>query len=376
MLLRLWDNMTRLENALADHNTYKMYSTIVTEGLNFAMVEPDDNNFSEQPVLDIEQVRILPMSHKYKSSAMHAGLMIYSVDGQTDFILNDAMLRVKTGDILIHQVHYALSGQDDIDIYRDLIRTLFGTHRINLIGLVFTFSGSGQFTNGMRWTPMSSQHTLPIHPTEQKLLEIVLVTLYMNNAWLSMPMAAHSDVETLSQSAKKQYLLKLGEIEQVFNKRRQPQEKSYYSALPNLLRMGHHSEDNFRSFEWTPSRQQTFDETVQRLLDELYNLIQQVFQDGEFDNDQYAYYDDSTKRLFSNLVNNSAQSQAYSVPPLSVYSAQPQAYSAPTLPVYSAQPQAYSAPTLPVYSAQPQPYSTQPPMYSARRNYFAQQQYQ
>ncbi|CAF4581457.1 unnamed protein product, partial [Rotaria magnacalcarata] len=59
--------------------------------------------------------------------------------------------------------------------------------------------------------------------------------------------------------------------------------------------MGHHSEDNFRSFEWTPSRQQTFDETVQRLLDELYNLIQQVFQDGEFDNDQYAYYDDSTK---------------------------------------------------------------------------------
>ncbi|CAF5040381.1 unnamed protein product, partial [Rotaria magnacalcarata] len=121
---------------------------------------------------------------------------------------------------------------------------------------------------------------------------------------------------------------------------------------------------------------QTFDETVQRLLDELYNLIQQVFQDGEFDNDQYAYYDDSTKRLFSNLVNNSAQSQAYSVPPLSVYSAQPQAYSAPTLPVYSAQPQAYSAPTLPVYSAQPQPYSTQPPMYSARRNYFAQQQYQ
>ena len=32
MLLRLWQNMQLLENALADHNLYRMYSTVVTEG--------------------------------------------------------------------------------------------------------------------------------------------------------------------------------------------------------------------------------------------------------------------------------------------------------------------------------------------------------
>lgn len=252
------------------------------------------------------------MSHKYKPSSTHAGLMLYSVDGQTDFILNDAMLRIKTGDVLIHRIHHALGGQYDADVYRDLIRTLFGTHRINLIGLVFTFDGSGNFTNCMRWTPVSSQHLAPIHPTEQKLLEIVLVTLYMNNQWLSMPLAVHSDVETLSQSAKKQYLLKLGEIEKTYNKRRQ-QSDSYYSGLPNLLKLNRH-QDDFRSFEWTPSRQMVFDETVQRLLDELYNLIQQTFPEGEFDNDQYVYYDDNTRRLFSNLASGYNQQQSYASP--------------------------------------------------------------
>ena len=140
------------------------------------MIPPDSNFNIDQPMLDISQVRILPMSHKYNPASTHAGLLIYSVDGQTDFILNNAMLRIKTGDILIHQTHHALTGQEDI--YRDLIRTLFGTHRINLIGLVFTFTGNGQFNDCMRWGPTTPTHTTPIHPTEQKLLEIVLVSLY------------------------------------------------------------------------------------------------------------------------------------------------------------------------------------------------------
>ncbi len=272
-------------------------------GLSFAAIPPDSNFNSNQPILDIDQVRILSMSHKYDPSRVHVGLLIYSVDGQTDFILNDAMLRIKTGDILIHQTHHALSGQEDL--YRDLIRTLFGTHRINLIGLVFTFTGNGEFSDCMRWMPTSSNHTSPMHPTEQKLLEIVLVSLYMNHAWLSMPMASHVDLETLSQSAKTQYLLKLATIEEVFNKRqRESQYQQHLLPVPKFLKLNQHSSsDSFRSFEWTPNRQQTFDATVQRLLDEFYNLIQQTFPDGEFDRDQYAYYDDSTKQLFSNLVN-------------------------------------------------------------------------
>jgi hypothetical protein len=32
MLLRIWQNMQLVENALADPNAYKMYSTIITEG--------------------------------------------------------------------------------------------------------------------------------------------------------------------------------------------------------------------------------------------------------------------------------------------------------------------------------------------------------
>jgi hypothetical protein len=251
------------------------------------------------------------MSHKYDPARTHVGLLIYSVDGQTDFILNNAMLRIKTGDILIHQTHHALTGQEDL--YRDLIRTLFGTHRINLIGLVFTFTGNGQFSDCMRWMPTSANHISPMHPTEQKLLEIVLVSLYMNHAWLSMQMATHVDVETLSQSAKKQYLLKLGEIEQAFYQRKQERQPQNYLPIPKFFKSTHRasssSSDSFRSFEWTPNRQQTFDETIQRLLDEFYNLIQQTFQDGEFDRDQYAYYDDNAPQLFSNVVNPYARLQ-------------------------------------------------------------------
>ncbi|CAF3982111.1 unnamed protein product [Rotaria sp. Silwood2] len=274
-------------------------------GLNFAMIESDSNDNPDQAILDIDEVRILPMSHKYNPSSMHAGLLIYSVDGQTDFILNDPMFRIKTGDILIHQIHHVFSGPNEIDVYRDLIQTLLGTYHINLIGLVFTFSGNGQFTNCMRWGSMPSQHTTPIHPTEQKLIEIVLVTLYMNNAWLSMPIASHLDMETLSQIAKKQYLSKLAKIEQLLHKRRQQREKYHYLQLPKFLKLTHrHSSDNFRSFEWTPNRQQIFDDTIQRLLDEFYNLILQTFEEGEFDRDQYVYFDDSTQNLFSQLAND------------------------------------------------------------------------
>ena len=269
-------------------------------GLSFAAVPPDNNFNTDQPILDIEKVRILSMSHKYDPKSVHVGLLIYSVDGQTDFVLNDAMLRIKSGDILIHRTHNALTGQEES--YRDLIRTLFGTHRVNLIGLVFTFTGNGEFSDAKRWVPASSNHIIPLHQVEQKLLEIVLVSLYMNHAWLSMPMASQVDLETLSQSAKKQYLLKLGEIEREFNKWRQERQKHHHLPVPNFLKGHHHSSDSFRSFEWTPNRQQAFDETVQRLLDEFYNLIEQTFQDGEFDPDQYAYYDDNTKQLFAQLA--------------------------------------------------------------------------
>ena len=248
------------------------------------------------------------MSHKYNPSTMHAGLLIYSVDGQTDFILNDIMLRIKTGDILIHQIHHALTGQDDI--YRDLIRTLFGTHRINLIGLVFTFGGSGQFSNCMRWSPVSSKHMLPIHPTEQKLIELALISLYMNDAWLEMPLALHRDVETLSESAKKQYLLKLGEIERLFIQRQEERQELNYSSIPRLLKLNYnHSPDDFQSFQWTPNRIQLFDSTMRLLLDEFYNVILQAFKDGEFDPDQYVYYNDSTRNLFSNFANSYGQSR-------------------------------------------------------------------
>ncbi|CAF0797873.1 unnamed protein product [Rotaria sp. Silwood1] len=302
MLLRLWQNLRLLEKTLSDHNEYRMYATVVTEGLNFATIESDSNYNSDQGILDIDKVRILPMSHEYNPSSVHAGLLIYSVDGQTDFILNDAMFRMKTGDIIIRQIHHVFSGPNEMNVYRDLIRTLFGTHRINLIGLVFTFSGDGQFTNCMRWGPMPP-HTTPIHSTEQKLLEIVLVTLYMNKAWLSMPIASHVDMETLFQSGKKQYLLKLADIEQLFHKRRKQREKHHYLQFSNLLKLTHHySSDDFRSFEWTPNRQQMFDETIQSLLNEFYNIILQTFQDEEFDSDEYVYYDNNTKRLFSNLV--------------------------------------------------------------------------
>ncbi|CAF1087487.1 unnamed protein product [Rotaria sordida] len=288
--------------------TQHVAQAVVTQSsarrLNFAMIEPNSNNNSDQSILDIDTVRILPMSHKYDPSSVHAGLLIYSVDGQTDFILNDAMFRMKTGDILIHQIHHVFSGPNAIDVYRDLIRTLFGTHRINLIGLVFTFSGDGQFTNCMRWGPIPSQHTTPIHPTEQKLLEILLVTFYMNHTWLSMPIASHTDMETLSQLGKKQYLSKLAEIEQLFHKRRQQREKHHYLQLSNLLKLAHHSSDNFRLFEWTPNRQQLFDDTIRRLLDVFYNLILQIFEEGEFDSDQYIYFNDSTQQLFSNLAHN------------------------------------------------------------------------
>ena len=40
---------------------------------------------------------------------------------------------------------------------------------------------------------------------------------------------------------------------------------------------------------------------------EFYNFIEQIFPDGEFDRDQYAYYDDSTRNLMSNLVSRYAQ---------------------------------------------------------------------
>lgn len=266
------------------------------------------------------------MSHKYNPARVHVGLMIYSVDGQTDFILNEAALRIKTGDVLIHETHHALSGQEEL--YRELIRTLFGTHRINLIGLVFTFTGNGKFSDCMRWTPTSANHLSPMHPTEQKLLEIVLVTLYMNNAWLNMQMASHIDVEKLSQLAKKQYLLKLGQIEDVYNKRRAEYQQPHL-PIPKIFKTGHHyhhhQSDNLRAFQWTPNRQQTFEETVQRLLDEFYNTILQVFQDGEFDRDQYAYFDDSTRHLFASLPNPYQQLQ---IKPAQVYYSptQPSAY--------------------------------------------------
>lgn len=280
----------------------EIYSISLSLGLSFAAIPPDSTVNSEQPMLDIDQVRILPMSHKYNPERVHVGLLIYSVDGQTDFLLNDALLRIKSGDILIHRINHALTGQ--IDSYRELIRTLFGTHRVNLLGLVFTFTGNGEFSDCMRWVPSTGNHTTSMHPTEQKLLEIVLVSLYMNDAWLSMQMAKHVDLETLSQTTKKQYLLKLSEIEQKFNKRQQERDQRHL-PLANLLksRSHHHSGENFRSFDWTPNRQQTFDETIQRLLDEFYNIIQQTFPDGEFDRDQYAYYDDSTKHLFATLAN-------------------------------------------------------------------------
>ncbi|UJR16121.1 hypothetical protein I4U23_003033 [Adineta vaga] len=314
MLLRLMQNLQLLQDTLADHNTYRMYSNIVTEGLNFAVIAPDTDSNSNQAMLDINQVRILPMSNKYHPSRVHAGLLIYSVDGQTDFVLNDAMLRIKTGDILIHQIHNTFAGQEDV--YRDLIRTLFGTHRINLVGLVFTFNGQGQMTDCMRWRPNSSDHTAPMHPTEQKLVEIVLVSLYMNKDWLTIPIGTHVDVEELSQTTKKQYLYKLGEIEQLFNKRRQDRGRMPYLGIPNFLK--HKSTDDFNSFEWTPNREQLFDETIQRLLDEFYNLIVQTFRDGEFDRDDYAYFDDNTKNLFSNLINPYA--------PLSIQPMQPYSY--------------------------------------------------
>lgn len=291
-------------------------------GLQFAALTPDSNVNSDQPMLDIDQVRILAMSHKYNPERVHVGLMIYSVDGQTDFILNDAALRIKAGDVLIHQTHHALSGQEDL--YRDLIRSLFGTHRINLIGLVFTFTGNGKFTDCMRWTPTSANHLSPMHPTELKLLEIVLVSLYMNNAWLNMQMASHVELETLSQSAKKQYLLKLGQIEELYNKRRADYQNPYSNLLiPNLLKGNHrpyhrhrNSSESFRSFEWTPNRQQTFEATIQGLLDQFYNIILEVFPEGEFDRDQYAYFDDSTKHLAAGLANPYQQSP---IPPVQNY---------------------------------------------------------
>jgi hypothetical protein len=289
------------------------------------MIPPDNNFNTNQPILDIDQVRILSMSHKYNPASAHVGLLIYSVDGQTDFILNDAMLRIKTGDILIHQTHNALTGQEDV--YRDLIRTLFGTHRINLIGLVFTFTGSGKFSDCMKWKPASTSHTSPIHPTEQKLLEIVLVSLYMNNAWLAMPMASHVDLETLSQTTKKQYLLKLGEIEQLSNDRRQDRQQHHNPLpLPSFLKSHQrHSADNFRAFEWTPNRAAMFDSTIQRLLDDFYNLIEQTFQEGEFDRDQYAYYDDNIKQLAANAVSPYARLQ-YRPPVQNYYSPQQKTY--------------------------------------------------
>lgn len=33
MLLRLWQQIQSLENTLSDYNQYRMYSTIITEGL-------------------------------------------------------------------------------------------------------------------------------------------------------------------------------------------------------------------------------------------------------------------------------------------------------------------------------------------------------
>jgi hypothetical protein len=292
-------------------------------GFNLTNIPLDGRFDADQAILDVDQVRILSMSHKYDPSRVHVGLMIYSVDGQTDFILNDAMLRIKSGDLLIHQTHHALTGQEEL--YRDLIRTLFGTHRINLIGLVFTFTGSGQFSDCMRWKPTGPLHTTPMHPTEQKLLEIALVSLYMNHAWLSMSIASHVDIETLSQSSKKQYLLKLADIEQQFNKRRQEQKRDAYLPLKNFLKFhSHDSSDSFRSFEWTPARQETFDSTVKALLDEFYSIIEQTFSDGEFDRDQYAYYDDSTRQLMTNLVSPYQQLQNESI--RNIYSVLPRSY--------------------------------------------------
>lgn len=290
------------------------------------MVEPDFSFNSDQATLAIDEVRILPMSHKYDPSKVHVGLMIYSVDGQRDFILNDAMLRIKSGDLLIHQIHHALTGSPDV--YRDLIRTIFGTHRVNLIGLVFTFSGDGRFTDCMRWNPSSYSHVSPMHPTEQKLLEIVLVTFYMNHAWLSMPVAKHIDVESLSQTAKKQYLMKLAEIEQAFLKRRDEQKQNHL-PLSNLLRLHshslHHHSDSFRSFEWTPTRAQQFDETIQALLDGFYSTIQDTFPDGEFDRDQYIYINDNTKQLMANLAQPYGQLPSVATPPM-IYSQLPRNY--------------------------------------------------
>lgn len=287
------------------------------------MVPPDSDVNADQPLLAIDEVRILPSSHKYDPSRVHVGLMIYSVDGQTDFILNDALLRIKAGDVLIHQTHHALTGQTDI--YRDLIRSLFGTHRINLIGLIFTFNGTGQFAEFKRWNPSTYAHTSPAHPTEQKLIEIVLVSLYMNHAWLSMPVATHMDVETLSQSAKNQYLLKLGEIEKAFNKRQAERDYPSHLQLNNWLKLHpHHGSDTFRSFNWTPTRIQTFDSTIQALLDGFYNLIHTTFPEGEFDRDQYIYYSDDTRRLMANLARPYVA--APSVAPPITYSTLPRPY--------------------------------------------------
>jgi hypothetical protein len=148
--------------------------------LKFVDIPPAESVNADQAIPDIDQVRILSMSHKYNPTRMHAGLLIYSVDGQTDCIIN------------------------------------------------------GQFADAMRWGPSSPSHTTPMHPTERKLLEIVLVSLYINHAWLSMPIASHVNMETLSQSAKKQYLLKLAAIEQQFNKRRQERAQPSYAALSNF----------------------------------------------------------------------------------------------------------------------------------------------
>lgn len=285
--------------------------------MNLTSISVENEDDPNQCVLDINQVRILPMSHKFDLKNVYSGLLIHSVDGETDFVLNDAMLRVKAGDVLIHKTHYALTGQEEV--YRELIRTLFGTHRVNLVGLVFSFSPNGEISKCFKWKPNLGSHIGYAHPTERKIVEIIIMSLYMNESWLSMPVASRVDLEDLSQSTKQAYILKLSKIEDYLEKI-QKSRKSSGLSLSNLLHFHHQSSDDFRSFEWTPSRIELFDSTVRSLLDRFYNMIQDIFQDEEFDRDQYAYINDNVQNMAAAFVNNAYESR------FNPYNEMPQTY--------------------------------------------------
>ncbi|CAF0874160.1 unnamed protein product, partial [Didymodactylos carnosus] len=256
---------------------------------NTKILENDNNS----AMIDINQLHILPYSDRFDQTKTHVGFIIYSYNNHTEFILNG--IYCKTGYVLIkHGENVENINSNSNLIHEKLFQYLFGQEPDQLfVGVTFMYVNNWLYNcfafNGSK-----------IHPYEQKLIEIMLISLYENDMWLTNP---YADVEQLNMFAKKMFIYKLSSINQLFEQKRTEIHNggSFLDNLPKRFRRNKKksstTNDSFQRFHWTQDQINLFEMTLTTWIDEQFKLIEKLFKTEE-----YLYIDDSTKQLFKNFI--------------------------------------------------------------------------